>query len=147
VTAASARWVLMGDPAFFSVKGGANPHTRTRWGTRRSVDRALAISQWRRLHDLLRELGVQVLVVPPDPEQPGLVYPANAGLMLDVDEVRPLAATALEEVFGLAFEELPAEHGAGLWPQPVHEKISAKPMQSSTRSGEAVGVEQVVAGS
>jgi N-dimethylarginine dimethylaminohydrolase len=73
------------------VKGGANPHTRTRWGTRRSVDRALAISQWRRLHDLLRELGVQVLVVPPDPEQPGLVYPANAGIMLDVDEARPLA--------------------------------------------------------
>ena len=34
--------VLMGDPAHFSVKGGANPHTRTRWGTRRSVDRALA---------------------------------------------------------------------------------------------------------
>jgi lipoyl(octanoyl) transferase len=66
---------------------------------------------------------------------------------LGVDEVRPLAAAALEEVFGLAFEELPAEDGGGLWPQPVHEKISAKPMQSSTRSGEAVGVEQVAAGS
>jgi lipoyl(octanoyl) transferase len=63
-----------------------------------------------------------------------------------VEEVRPLAAVALEEVFGLVLEELPAEDGAGLWPQPVHEKISAKPMQSSTRSGEAVGVEQVAAG-
>jgi N-dimethylarginine dimethylaminohydrolase len=91
VTAASARWVLMGDPAFFSVKGGANPHTRTRWGTKRSVDRALAVAQWKRLHDLLRELGVHVLVVPPDEAQPGLVYPANAGIMLDVDEERPLA--------------------------------------------------------
>ncbi len=91
MTAASSRWVLMGDPAFFSVKGGANPHTRTRWGTRRSVDRALAVSQWRRLHDLLCELGVHVLVVPPDPAQPGLVYPANAGIMLDLDEPRPLA--------------------------------------------------------
>ena len=88
---ADARQVLMGDPVFFSVKGGANPHTRTRWGTRRSVDRALAISQWKRLHDLLRELGVQVLVVPPDEAQPGLVYPANAGIMLDVDEARPPA--------------------------------------------------------
>ena len=86
-----ARWVLMGDPAHFSVKGGANPHTRTRWGTKRSVDRALAVAQWRRLHDLLRELGVRVLVVPPDPQQPGLVYPANAGFMLDVDAELPLA--------------------------------------------------------
>jgi hypothetical protein len=66
---------------------------------------------------------------------------------VDVDEVRPHAAAALEEVFGLALEELPAEDGAGLWPQPLHEKISAKPMRSSTRSGEAVGVEQVAAGS
>jgi N-dimethylarginine dimethylaminohydrolase len=82
----------MGDPAHFSVKGGANPHTRTRWGTRRSVDRALAQRQWARLRDLLTELGVRVLVVPPDPAQPGLVYPANAGFLLDVDAERPLAA-------------------------------------------------------
>jgi N-dimethylarginine dimethylaminohydrolase len=85
VTPGTTRAVLMGDPSHFSVKGGANPHTRTRWGTKRSVDRALAITQWRRLHDLLIELGVRVLVVPPDPQQPGLVYPANAGIMLDVD--------------------------------------------------------------
>jgi lipoyl(octanoyl) transferase len=69
------------------------------------------------------------------------------GRPVSVDEVRPHAAAALEEVFGLALEELPAEEGAGLWPQPVHEKISAKPMPSATRSGEAVGVEQVAAGS
>ena len=43
---ATARTVLMGDPSHFSVKGGANPHTRTRWGTKRHVDRALAIEQW-----------------------------------------------------------------------------------------------------
>jgi lipoyl(octanoyl) transferase len=69
------------------------------------------------------------------------------GRKLTVDEVRPHAAAALEDVFGLALEELPAEDGAGLWPQPVHEKISPKPMQASTRSGEAIGVEQVIAGS
>jgi lipoyl(octanoyl) transferase len=63
-----------------------------------------------------------------------------------VDDVRPHAAAALEEVFGLTLEELPAEDGGGLWPQPVHERISAKPMQSTTtRSGEAVGVESVAA--
>ncbi len=81
----------MGDPAHFSVQGGANPHTRTRWGTRRRVDRALAVQQWQRLRDTLRDLGLHVLVVPPDPEQPGLVYPANAGFMIDVDEEQPVA--------------------------------------------------------
>jgi N-dimethylarginine dimethylaminohydrolase len=81
----------MGDPSHFSVKGGANPHTRTRWGTKRQVDRELAIRQWRRLRDALRDLGVRVLVVPPDADQPGLVYPANAGFMQDVDAERPLA--------------------------------------------------------
>lgn len=83
------RAVLMGDPAHFSVKGGANPHTRTRWGTRRSVDRALAIRQWHGLRDRLLDLGVRVLVVPPDPAQPGLVYPANAGFQTEVDAEKP----------------------------------------------------------
>jgi lipoyl(octanoyl) transferase len=43
---------------------------------------------------------------------------------LGVDEVRPHAAAALAEVFGLSFEELPAEGGAGLWSQPVHAKLA-----------------------
>ena len=85
------RWVLMGDPTHFSVKGGANPHTRTRWGLRRRVDRALAVAQWQRLRDTLVDLGLRVVVVAPDPDQPGLVYPANAGFMQDVDCALPLA--------------------------------------------------------
>ncbi len=71
--------VLMGDPSHFSVVGGANPHTRDKYGRRKSVDRTLAIAQWGRMRDLLRELGVHVAVVPANPEHPGLVYPANAG--------------------------------------------------------------------
>jgi lipoyl(octanoyl) transferase len=47
------------------------------------------------------------------------------GRSVSVDEVRPHAAAALEEVFGLSFEELPAEDGHGLWPQPVHEALAA----------------------
>jgi lipoyl(octanoyl) transferase len=43
---------------------------------------------------------------------------------VSVDEMRPHAAAALEEVFGVAFEELPAEDGHGLWPQPLHEKLA-----------------------
>jgi lipoyl(octanoyl) transferase len=46
------------------------------------------------------------------------------GRPLTVDEIRPLAAAALGEVFGLALEELPAEDGAGLWPQPVHARLA-----------------------
>ena len=81
----------MGDPTHFSVKGGANPHTRTRWGTKRHVDKARAIEQWRGLKARLEELGLRVLVVPPVAEWPGSVYPANAGIMLDVDTPRPAA--------------------------------------------------------
>jgi N-dimethylarginine dimethylaminohydrolase len=88
---APKRTVLMGDPSHFSVKGGANPHTRTRWGTRRSVDRAKAVRQWHDLKAVLEELGVRVVVVPPDPKQPGLVYPANAGFLTDVDAAKPIA--------------------------------------------------------
>ena len=86
------RTVLMGDPSHFSVRGGANPHTRTRWGVRRSVDRELAIVQWRRLKDTLEDLGVRVIVVPPDAQQPGLVYPANAGIQSHVDVPEPMSA-------------------------------------------------------
>jgi lipoyl(octanoyl) transferase len=46
------------------------------------------------------------------------------GRPLTVDEVRPAAARALGEVFGLAFEAVPAEDGAGLWPQPRHAALA-----------------------
>ncbi len=77
--------VLMGDPTHFSVVGGANPHTRNRWGRRKSVDRALAIAQWQTLRERLQSLGLRVVVIPPDPEHPGLVYPANSGFRLGDD--------------------------------------------------------------
>ena len=83
------RTVLMGDPQHFSVQGGANPHTRTRWGTRRQVDRKRAIEQWHDLKARLQEVGIRVIVVPPDPAQPGLVYPANAGFQSQLDAAKP----------------------------------------------------------
>jgi lipoyl(octanoyl) transferase len=43
-----------------------------------------------------------------------------------VSEVRPVAASTIAEVFGLELEPLPAEDGAGLWPQPVHERLSVR---------------------
>jgi lipoyl(octanoyl) transferase len=50
----------------------------------------------------------------------------EAGRPVTVDEVRPHAVAALEEVFGLELEPLPAEDGAGLWAQPVHAGLSSR---------------------
>jgi lipoyl(octanoyl) transferase len=48
------------------------------------------------------------------------------GRPLGVEEVRPHAAAALEEVFDLSLEELPAEDGAGLWEQPAHSRLTVQ---------------------
>ncbi len=50
----------------------------------------------------------------------------ETGRAVTVDEVRPHAVAALAEVFGLEFEELPAEEGLGLWAQPVHAELAAR---------------------
>ena len=51
---------------------------------------------------------------------------AELGRPVTVDEVKPAAIEALGEVFGLVFEGLPAEHGAGLWAQPVHARLAGR---------------------
>ena len=51
---------------------------------------------------------------------------AELGDPFTVVDVRPAAAAAVAEVFGLELEPLPAEDGAGLWPQPVHERLSVR---------------------
>src|SRR5205807_4549177 len=70
--AAAVRAVLMGAPDFFSIRGGANPHTRTALGLRKRGRRHLAIEQWHGFASLLTELDVAVYVVPADPLWPGL---------------------------------------------------------------------------
>jgi lipoyl(octanoyl) transferase len=66
------------------------------------------------------------------------------GRPMPVEDVERVLTSALAEVFGLVLEEVPAEDGTGLWPQPIHDKVSATPIHAA-RSGEAVGVEQVSA--
>jgi lipoyl(octanoyl) transferase len=51
---------------------------------------------------------------------------AELGRAVTVEEVRPLAREALADVFGLLFEEIPAEDGHGLWNQPIHGQLAAK---------------------
>ena len=48
----------------------------------------------------------------------------ETGRTVGVDEVRPHAAAAIAEVFDLELDDLPAEDGAGLWPQPLHASLS-----------------------
>jgi lipoyl(octanoyl) transferase len=50
----------------------------------------------------------------------------EAGRPVSVDDVRPHAAAALAEVFGLELDELPADEGTGLWSQPVHAQLAAR---------------------
>jgi N-dimethylarginine dimethylaminohydrolase len=75
------RTILMGDPQFFSVKGGANPHTRNALGLKKTVDAQRARQQWHTMAGALLAHGVEVLVIPPNERLTGLVYPANAGFL------------------------------------------------------------------
>ena len=49
----------------------------------------------------------------------------ETGNAVAVDDVRPHAVAALEEVFGLELEELSADEGIGLWAQPIHAGLSS----------------------
>jgi lipoyl(octanoyl) transferase len=48
------------------------------------------------------------------------------GRPLGVGDVRPAAIGAISEVFGLELDELPADAGAGLWPQSIHASLAAR---------------------
>lgn len=45
---------------------------------------------------------------------------------ITVEDVRPAAIEAIAAVFELEFEELPADEGAGLWPQKIHASLVAR---------------------
>ena len=45
---------------------------------------------------------------------------------ISVEDVRPAAIEAIAEVFDLALEEIPADDGAGLWPQSIHASLAAR---------------------
>lgn len=93
--ASGRRAVLMGSPEYFSIRGGANPHTRTALGFRKRVSRDLAVRQWNAFATVLVEHGVAVFVVPADPALPGLVYPANAGALIPLEARLPVATKRL----------------------------------------------------
>ena len=85
------RAIVMGDPAYFRIKSGSNPHTRNRWGFRKKVQPEIARCQWKRLLDQFRDLGIHVFVVPSVKEHPGMVFTANAGVVIDRDAAKPFS--------------------------------------------------------
>jgi len=94
------RTIVMGHPRYFSVRGGANPHTRNVLGLKKRVDPALARAQW---HDMARALlayGAEVCVIEPHPRLTGLVYPANAGFLYPLK--RGAGSPATRKIFYLA---------------------------------------------
>lgn len=76
-----AQRVLLGDPSSFWIKSGVNPHTRDALGRRKKVDQPKALAQWQTLKGMLESHGVKISVLPPIREEPGLVFPANAGFL------------------------------------------------------------------
>ncbi len=80
-----ARTIVMGDPQYFSVRGGANPHTRNVLGMRKKVDPERARRQWHAMAQALLAHGAEVFVVQPHADLTGLVYPANAGFLYPLD--------------------------------------------------------------
>lgn len=83
--------VLMSDPRHFDIRGAANPHTRDDRGRKKTVDRNRALDQWHGYVDRLLDAGVDVYVVPPEPDLTGMVFAANAGYLID----RPKRAVPL----------------------------------------------------
>jgi len=75
------RTIVMGDPTHFSVRGGANPHTRNVLGIRKRVDPELAQIQWHEMARTMLNHGAEVCVIEPHRKLTGLVYPANAGFL------------------------------------------------------------------
>jgi N-dimethylarginine dimethylaminohydrolase len=92
-----ARTIIMGDPRYFSVRGGANPHTRNILGMRKKVDPELARRQWHAMARALLDRGAEVFVVDAREDLPGLVYPANAGFLYPLE-----GCPAADKTFHLA---------------------------------------------
>lgn len=86
-----AHTVLLGDPSHFRIKSGANPYTRNSWGLRKKVDLKKALTQWNGFKETLERSGANVLILPPQSDHPGTVFPANAGFLYPKYQPIPLS--------------------------------------------------------
>lgn len=82
--------VLMADPRYFQIRGGANPHTRTEDDQLKEVDSTVAWQQWHAYVDALLERGIDVYVAESGPDLTGMVFAANAGFLNGRLDDRPI---------------------------------------------------------
>ncbi len=74
-----ARTYLMCPPEYFTVEYAINP-----WmNPDETVDTALAMRQWQRLHDAFTGLGHTVHTIKPEPGLPDMVFAANGATVID----------------------------------------------------------------
>lgn len=73
--------VLMTDPRFYAIRGGANPHTRNPDNSLKKVDIEAAMPQWHDYVDALLDGGISVYVAEPEETLTGMVFAANAGFL------------------------------------------------------------------
>jgi N-dimethylarginine dimethylaminohydrolase len=72
-------WILMCRPDYYGIEYEINP-----WMSRsRGAERERAERQWDALYRTLRDLGVTVELLTPQPGLPDLVFTANAGLVFE----------------------------------------------------------------
>ena len=76
---ATHRHYLMCEPTYYTVCYEINPWMHPDQGT----DTDLAVTQWRRLRDALRDLGHTVEQIDPIPGLPDMVYAANGATVVD----------------------------------------------------------------
>lgn len=69
--------ILMCPPDHYGIHYEINPWMRRQ----RQADPAVAERQWRGLVQILEQLGVQVELLPPQPQLPDLVFTANAAMI------------------------------------------------------------------
>jgi N-dimethylarginine dimethylaminohydrolase len=78
-TCTHARTYLMCPPEYFTVEYAINP-----WmNLDETVDTALAMHQWQRLHDAFTGLGHSVHTISPEPGLPDMVFAANGATVID----------------------------------------------------------------
>jgi N-dimethylarginine dimethylaminohydrolase len=76
--------ILMCRPTHFGVTYAINPWMDPKsWASEAKSLATEARREWRALHARLKELGVEVALVPPEPGLPDLVFTANAAVVMD----------------------------------------------------------------
>jgi N-dimethylarginine dimethylaminohydrolase len=106
--------ILMTDPAWFDVAYEINPWMRpAAWRADAASNARAARVAFDALRVALKEAGAEVRLIDGAPGLPDMVFPANAGIVLDrralLSRFRPVERRGEEALFAAAFEALRRE--------------------------------------